>query len=214
MKSVTNVTGVTYINAAGGASSPATATPSEEEMISCGNPLIGSRKGCGSLELSRGAEGTGSPPHHPFPDSAEILRISGRGICKEAIFSPGASPPAKKSVPGGDQPKSSISFGRSRSDLLALWASNLSAAQVAGLDWKSRGFTPSRALPGLFWWRFWFPTKRAILLWTLFPTTRAWGAPLPYTPLGDGVREGATLSRSPGVVLAESFVPGEAGSIF
>ena len=31
--------------------------------------------------------------------------------------------------------------------LLALWASNLSAAQVAGLDWKSRGFTPSRALP-------------------------------------------------------------------
>ena len=63
MKSVTNVTGVTYINVAGGASSPATATPSEEEMISCGNPLLGSRKGCGSLELSRGAEGTGSPPN-------------------------------------------------------------------------------------------------------------------------------------------------------
>ena len=98
MKSVTNVTGVTYINVAGGASSPATATPSEEEMISCGNPLIGSRKGCGSLELSRGAEGTGSPLHHPFPDSAEILRISGRGICKEAIFSPGASPSEKIST--------------------------------------------------------------------------------------------------------------------
>jgi len=27
-------------------------------------------------------------------------------------------------------------------------------------------------------------------LWALFPTKRAWGAPLPYTPSGDGRREG------------------------
>ena len=48
-----------------------------------------------------GAEGTDFPPHHPFSDSAEILRISGRGICKEAIFSPrGQAPAPKKSAPG------------------------------------------------------------------------------------------------------------------
>ena len=81
-------------------------------------------------------------------------------------------------------------------------------------DGGARGLRPSRALPGLFWWRFWFPTKRAILLWTLFPTTRAWGAPLPYTPLGDGVREGATLSRSPGAVLVEILVSDETGYSF
>ena len=32
--------------------------------------------------------------------------------------------------------------------MLAQRASNLSDAQVVGLDWKSRRFTPSRALPG------------------------------------------------------------------
>ena len=111
--------------------------------------LIGSSRGLRPSRAHPEAEGTDSPPHLSFSDSAEILWISGRGICKEAIFSPGGQAPTpKKSAPGGDQPKSSISPGRSRSDLLALWASNLSAAQVAGLDWKSRGFTPSRALPG------------------------------------------------------------------
>ena len=177
--------------------------------------LIGSSRGLRPSRAHPEAEGTDSPPHYPFSDSAEIFRIPGRGICKEAIFSPGGQAPApKKSAPGGDQPKSSISLGRSRSDLLALWASNLSAAQVVGLDWKSRGFTPSRALPELFWRRYWFPTMQVVLLGTLFPTARAWGAPLPYTPLGDGVREGATLSRSPGAVLVEILVSDEAGYSF
>ena len=116
---------------------PATATPSEAETISCGNPfdwksrglrpsraLLGSAEGTDSpphlpfvamrmrfpaeiplIGNSRGlrpsralpeAEGTESPPHHPFSDSAEILRISGRGICKEAIFSPGGKLPSEK----------------------------------------------------------------------------------------------------------------------
>ena len=148
--------------------------------------LIGSREGCDPLELSRGAEGTDSPPHHPFSYSAEILRISGRGICKEAIFSPGSRLPSEKISTRGDQPKSSISLGRSRSDLLALWASNLSAAQVAGLDWKSRGLRPSRALPEYSDEDF--GSRRC----------EAWGALLPYTPLGDGMREGShplALSR-------------------
>ena len=148
--------------------------------------LIGSREGCNPLALSRGAEGTDSPPHHPFSYSAEILRISGRGICKEAIFSPGSRLPSEKISTRGDQPKSSISLGRSRSDLLALWASNLSAAQVAGLDWKSRGLRPSRALPEYSDEDF--GSRRC----------EAWGALLPYTPLGDGMREGShplALSR-------------------
>ena len=64
----------------------------------------------------------------------------------------------------------------------------------------ARGVRPSRALPGLFWRRLWFPTMRVVLLWTLFPTARTWGAPLPYTPSGDGVREGYdTLALSRGL---------------
>ena len=56
---------------------------------------------------------------------------------------------------------------------------------------------------------------QAILLRTLFPTARAWGALLPYTPSGDGVREGCDpLALSRGLVwrgigfpLAREAVP-------
>ena len=85
----------------GGASSPATATPSESDTISCGNRFDWKFERLRPSRAHPEAEGTDSPPHHPFSDSAEILRISGRGICKEAIFSPGGQAPApKKSAPG------------------------------------------------------------------------------------------------------------------
>ena len=45
---------------------------------------------------------------------------------------------------------------------------------------------------------------QAVLLRTLFPTKRAWGAPLPYTPSGDGMREGShPLALSRGLVWRE-----------
>ena len=62
-----------------------------------------------------------------------------------------------------------------------------------GCEWAR----PSRALPGLCWRGFGFLTVQAFRRRIWLPTKRAWGAPLPYTPSGDGVREGATLSRSP-----------------
>ena len=46
----------------------------------------------------------------------------------------------------------------------------------------------------------------------LFPTTRAWGALLPYTPSGDGAERAATLSRSPGAVPAGIWVFDGAGA--
>ncbi len=58
--------------------------------------LIGSSRGLRPSRAHPEAEGTDSPPHHPFSDSAEILWISGRGICKEAIFSPGGKPPLRR----------------------------------------------------------------------------------------------------------------------
>ena len=39
-----------------------------------------------------------------------------------------------------------------------------------------------------------------------FRRRRAWGAPLPYTPSGDGCERGMTLSRSPGDELEGSLV--------
>ena len=65
-------------------------------------------------------------------------------------------------------------------------------------DGVREGCAPLALSRGLFWRRLWFPTMRAVLLWTLFPTTRAWGALLPYIPSGDGEREGCdplALSR-------------------
>ena len=46
-----------------------------------------------------------------------------------------------------------------------------------------------------------------------FPAKRAWGAPLPYIPSGDGVREGCDpLALSHGVVLVKISVSDGAGS--
>ena len=53
-----------------------------------------------------------------------------------------------------------------------------------------------------------FLTKQVILLRTLFPTTRAWGAPLPYIPSGNGGARGLRLSRAlPGAVLLRVWFP-------
>ena len=73
----------------------------------------------------------------------------------------------------------------------------------------------------LFGRGFWFPTERGTVLiggfdfqrsggysfdGFCFRRRRAWGAPLPYTPSGDGCERGMTLSRSPGDGLEGSLV--------
>ena len=80
-------------------------------------------------------------------------------------------------------------------------------------DGVREGCDPLALSRGLFWRRLWFPTMRAVLLWTLFPTAQAWGALLPYTPSGTGCERVATLSRSPGAGLAGSLVSDDAGVV-
>ena len=55
---------------------------------------------------------------------------------------------------------------------------------------------------------------RAVLLMAFVSDGAGVGRSAPLQPLGDGVREAATLSRSPGAVLAEVLVPDGAGGIF
>ena len=76
---------------------------------------------------------------------------------------------------------------------------------------RERVYTLSRSPMGLHWQGFEFPTVQAFRRRIWLPTKRAWGAPLPYIPSGDGVREGATLSRSPGAVLAGIWISDGAG---
>ena len=63
---------------------------------------------------------------------------------------------------------------------------------------RSKVSTSDEAV-GLFWRELWFPTARA------------WGALLPYTPSGTGCERVHTLSRSPGSVRSEGSVSGETG---
>ena len=49
-------------------------------------------------------------------------------------------------------------------------------------------------------------SRGAVLTEISFPTTWAWGAPLPYTPSGTGCEMVHTLSRSPGAVRSERLV--------
>ena len=178
--------------------------------------LIESREGCGPLELTRRRRG-----RIPLRTTLSQIPLKSFGFPgaesarKRFFLRGGQAPTPKKSAPGGDQPKSSISLGRSRSDLLALWASNLSDAQVAGLDWKSRGFTPSRALPGLFWWRVLFPEKRELFFDDLGFRPRGRGAlRSPTPPRVTGVRAGCDpLALSRGCAF-EGFVFDDAGCAF
>ena len=59
-----------------------------------------------------------------------------------------------------------------------------------------------------------FLTMQAVLLMAFVSDGAGVGRSAPLQPLGDGVREGAALSRSPGGVLAEVQVPDGAGGIF
>ena len=144
--------------------------------------LIESREGCGPLELSRGRRGR-------IPLRATLSQIPlkscgfpGAESARKRFFLRGASSPPKKSA------RSRRTGRRDR----------LEVERVHTLS----------SSPGLFWWRNWFPTKQVVLLRTLFPTARAWGALLPYTPSGDGVREGCDpLALSRGLLRREFRFP-------
>ena len=159
--------------------------------------LIGSSRGLRPSRAHPEAEGTDSPQHLFFSDSAEILWISGRGICKEAIFSPGGpSPRSEKISTRGDQPKSSISLGRSRSACLPFGQATFPPRRSPASIGSREGSHPLALSRGLFWWRFWFPTKQACSFVDVVSDDTGRGALRSPTPLGGRVREGCAPSRA------------------
>ena len=147
--------------------------------------MIESREGCDPLELTRRRRGQ-------IP-----LRTTLSQIPLKSFGFPGAESARKRFFLRGQAPtpKKSARFHRT-----CRWK-RLEVERVHTLS----------SSPGAVLLKDWFPTKQAILLRTLFPTTRAWGAPLPYTPSGDGVREGCDpLALSRGRSMKVGFL-GEMG---
>ena len=190
----------------GGASSPATATPTESDTISCGNRFDWKFERLRPSRAHPEAEGTDSPPHHPFSDSAEILRISGRGICKEAIFSPGDKPPApKKSAPGATNRNLRFRLVSREATCLPFGQATFPTRRSPASLGSREGSHPLELSRGLFWRRYWFSTMQVVLWGTLFPTARAWGAPLPYSRRGArGLRPSRAL---PGLFWRRYWFP-------
>ena len=159
--------------------------------------LIESREGCGPLELSRGVEGTNSPPHHPFSDSAEILRISGRGICKEAIFSPGGKPPLRKNQrPGATNRNLRFRLVGREATCLPFGQATFPPRRSPASIGSREGSHPLELSHGLFWWRNWFPTKQAILLKDFVSDDAGVGRSAPLHPLGGREARGLRPSRA------------------
>ena len=193
----------------GGASSPATATPSEKDTISCGNHFDWKFERLRPSRAHPEADGTDSPPHHPFSDSAEILRISGRGICKEAIFSPGGKPPLRKNQRPGATNRNL------RFRLVGREATCLPFGQATFPPRRSPASIGSREGSHLL------ELSGAVLAEILVFDDA--GCPFGDTVSDDagvgrsasllptGCERVATLSRSPGAVLAEILVPDDAG---
>ena len=184
----------------GGASSPATATPCGKRIrFPAEDLLIESREGCGPLEHNRRRRG-----RIPLCTTLSQIPLKSFGFpgaesARKRFFLRGGKPPLRKNQrPGAtnrnlrfrlvSREATCLPFGQ------ATFPPRRSPASIGSRE-GSHSLALSR---GVFWWGYWFPTKQVVLLKTLFPTTRAWGAPLPYTPSGDGVREGCdplALSR-------------------
>ncbi len=178
--------------------------------------MIGSSRGLRPSRAHPEAEGTDSPPHHPFSDSAEILRISGRGICNEAIFSPGRQAPLRKNQHPRPTRRSPTSIGsREGSHPLEL---------SRGCSDGDFGFRRSRLF---FCGRCFRRRERGALRSPTSPRGTGCervatlsrspgvgvGALLPYIPSGTGCERVATLSRSPGVGVTRNLVSGDAGDV-
>ena len=151
--------------------------------------MIGSSRGLRPSRAHPEAEGTDSPPHHPFSDSAEILRISGRGICNEAIFSPGRQAPLRKNQHPRPTRRSPTSIGsREGSHPLEL----------------SRGCSDGD---------FGFRRSRLFFCGRCFRRRERGALRSPTSPRGTGCERVATLSRSPGVGVTRNLVSGDVGDV-
>ena len=138
------------------------------------------REGCGPLELSRGRRGR-------IPLRATLSQIP----LKSCGF-PGAESARKRFfLRGGPAP-----LRKNQHD---------PAAQVAGIDWKSRGFTPSRALRGCSDGEIGSRRCRLLLCGSCFRRRGRGALCSPTPPRVTGCERAATLSRSPGDCFGGNF---------
>ena len=151
--------------------------------------LIGSSRGLRPSRALPEAEGTDSPPHHPFSDSAEILRISGRGICKEAIFSPGGKLPSEK-------------------------ISTIPPHRSPGSIGSREGSHPLELSRGCSDGDFGFRRSRLFFCGRCFRRRERGALRSPTPPRATGCERVATLSRSPGAGSAGIWVSDDAGNGF
>ena len=159
--------------------------------------LIGSSRGLRPSRAHPGAERTDSPPHHPFSDSAEILRISGRGICKEAIFSPGGKPPLRKNQrPGATNRNLRFRLVGREATCLPFGQATFPPRRSPASIGSREGSHPLELSRGCSGGDFGFRRSGLFFCGRCFRRHGAWGDPLPYTPSGDGVREGCAPSRA------------------
>ena len=161
--------------------------------------LIGSSRGLRPSRAHPEAEGTASPPHLSFSDSAEILWISGRGICKEAFFSPGGQAPLRKNQrPGATNRNLRFRLVGREATCLPFGQATFPQRRSPASIGSREGSHPLELSRGLFWWRFWFPTKQACSFVDVVSDDTGRGAlRSPTPPRGTGARGMRALSRSP-----------------
>ena len=172
----------------GGASSPATATPSEIE----------SREGCGPLELTRRQRG-----RIPLRTTLSQIPLKSFGFpgaesARKRFFLRGQAPTPKKSAPGGDQPKSSISLGRSRSACLPFGQATFPPRRSPASIGSREGSHPLALSRGGVLVGILVSDEAGCPFEDVVSDGTGVGRSAPLHPSGDGVREGCdplALSR-------------------
>ena len=173
--------------------------PWEADTISCGNPLDWKFERAAALSSSPGVWRGRIPLRTTLSQiPLKSFGFPGAESARKRFFLRGGQAPRRKNQHPG-RPTEIFDFAWSVAKRLA--------CPLGKQPFRRAGRRPRLEVervhtfsssPGLFWRKYWFSTMQVVLWGTLFPTARAWGAPLPYSRRGArGVRPSRAL---PGIL--------------
>ena len=156
------------------------------------------REGCGPLELTRGRRG-----RIPLRTTLSQIPLKSFGFpgaesARKRFFLRGAGSPPKKSAPGATNRNLRFRLVGREATCLPFGQATFPPRRSPASIGSREGSHPLELSRGLFWWRFWFPTKQACSFVDVVSDDTGRGAlRSPTPPRGTGARGLRALSRSP-----------------
>ena len=171
--------------------------------------LIESREGCGPLEHTRRRRG-----RIPLRTTLSQIPLKSFGFpgaesARKRFFLRGGKPPLRRNQrPGATNRNLRFRLVGREATCLPFGQATFPPRRSPTSIGSREGSHPLALSRGLFWWRFWFPTKQASSFVDVVSDDTGRGARCsPTPPRATRCERAATLSRSPGAVLLRDWFP-------